>query len=173
MTDDVILVDEYDNEIGTMPKMEAHLKGKLHRAFSVFIFNAEGDLLLQQRAAHKYHSGSKWTNTCCSHPRPGEDTLTSAHRRLEEEMGMRCELKYGFSFTYHAIVDQSLSENEYDHVFFGITNELPVPDPEEAMSFRYVKMDVLAGDLIRHPAEYTEWLKICFGRVMELYHKIL
>src|SRR3954468_18060458 len=131
MTDDVILVDEYDNEIGTMPKMEAHLKGKLHRAFSVFIFNAEGDLLLQQRALDKYHSGGKWTNTCCSHPRPGEDTLTAANRRLREEMGMNAELSHAFSFTYQADLLDGLTENEFDHVYFGISDDAPVMNPEE------------------------------------------
>src|SRR3954451_2191269 len=131
MTDDVILVDEYDNEIGTMPKMEAHLKGKLHRAFSVFIFNAEGDLLLQQRAAHKYHSGGLWTNTCCSHPRPGEDTMDAAQRRLAQEMGLRCPLTHLFTTHYRAAVSRDLIEDEVVHVFGGRHDGEPDPDPHE------------------------------------------
>lgn len=169
MTERVILVDEQDNEIGTMQKMEAHLKGRLHRAFSVFIFNDKGELLLQQRALDKYHSGGKWTNTCCSHPRSGEDTLAAANRRLYEEMGMQCELKYGFSFTYQAIVNESLSENEYDHVYFGVSNDFPELNAEEVADFRYSTMDALKADIEKHPSEYTEWLKICFDKVMELY----
>lgn len=169
MTEQVILVDEQDNEIGTMQKMEAHLKGRLHRAFSVFIFNKNGELLLQQRALDKYHSGGKWTNTCCSHPRLGEDTLAAANRRLDEEMGMKCELKYGFSFMYQALVDESLSENEFDHVYFGISNDLPAPDAGEVAAFRYMTMDALKADIDNHPGEYTEWLKICFEKVMILY----
>ena len=102
LTENVILVDSYDNETGIMPKMEAHVKGLLHRAFSVFIFNSEGELLLQQRALDKYHSGGKWTNTCCSHPRLGEETIDAANRRLMEEMGMECDLQYGFNFIYKA-----------------------------------------------------------------------
>lgn len=169
MTEQVILVDEQDNEIGTMQKMEAHLKGRLHRAFSVFIFNDKGELLLQQRAVDKYHSGGKWTNTCCSHPRLGEDTLAAANRRLYEEMGMQCELKYGFSFMYQAVVNESLSENEYDHVYFGVSNDFPAPNAEEVSDFRYITMDSLKTDIDKHPNAYTEWLKICFDKVMELY----
>jgi isopentenyl-diphosphate delta-isomerase len=169
MTEQVILVDEQDNEIGTMQKMEAHLKGRLHRAFSVFIFNDKGELLLQQRAIDKYHSGGKWTNTCCSHPRLGEDNLAAANRRLYEEMGMKCELKYGFSFMYQAIVNESLSENEYDHVYFGVSNDFPVPNAEEVSDFRYITMDALKIDIDKHPNAYTEWLKICLDKVMELY----
>jgi isopentenyl-diphosphate delta-isomerase len=170
MTEQVILVDEQDNEIGAMQKMEAHLKGRLHRAFSVFIFNDKGELLLQQRAPGKYHSGGKWTNTCCSHPRLGEDTLAAANRRLDEEMGMQCELKYGFSFMYHAAVNESLSENEYDHVYFGVSNNFPVPNAEEVADFRYITMDALKADIGKRPNEYTEWLKICFDKVTELYN---
>lgn len=167
MTDDVILVDEQDNEIGSMQKMEAHLLGKLHRAFSVFIFNTKGELLLQQRAFDKYHSGGKWTNTCCSHPRVGEETLPAANRRLLEEMGMRCALKHGFSFTYKAVVNEGLSENEYDHVFFGTSDELPVLNPDEAADYRYVNLKALEKDIEEHPELYTAWLKICFGRVKQ------
>lgn len=169
----VILVDKNDSVIGTMPKMEAHLAGKLHRAFSVFVFNTSGELLLQRRAEDKYHSGGKWTNTCCSHPRLGEETLDAANRRLNEEMGMECKLQYGFSFTYHAELADGISENEYDHVFFGISNQLPDPNPEEVSEFRYVNMADLEKDIKVRPEIYTEWLKICFDRIIEYYNRYL
>ena len=171
MSDNVVLVDLEDNVIGTMQKMEAHVKGKLHRAFSVFIFNTKGELLLQQRALGKYHSGGKWTNTCCSHPRLGEDTLDAANRRLDEEMAMTCELKHVFSFVYCADMPEGISENEYDHVFFGVSDQLPCPDPEEVEGYRYVDMSVLKTEIESNPDNYTAWLKICFERVMDSYNK--
>ncbi|WP_285008552.1 isopentenyl-diphosphate Delta-isomerase [Pedobacter faecalis] len=171
MTEEVILVDEQDNAIGTMQKMEAHELGKLHRAFSVFVFNSRGELLLQQRALDKYHSGGKWTNTCCSHPRSGEDTIDAANRRLMEEMGLNTSLEHVFSFMYHAPVNERLSENEFDHVFFGVSDALPEPDADEVADYRYVMMDELAADLTDHPDRYTEWLKICFNRVTDHYRK--
>jgi isopentenyl-diphosphate delta-isomerase len=166
----VILVDNDDNAIGLMPKMQAHLEGKLHRAFSVFVFNSNGELLLQQRALDKYHSGGKWTNTCCSHPRLGETTLAAAHRRLEEEMGLSCELAYGFNFIYKADVQDGVLEHEFDHVYFGITNTLPNISPEEVASYQYLTMDNLAKDIKNQPNLYTEWLKICFDKVLIAYH---
>src|SRR6478752_808854 len=120
----VVLVDGLDNPIGTIDKMEAHSLGLLHRAFSVFIFNTKGELLLQQRALNKYHSAGKWTNTCCSHPKPAEETEQAANRRLMEEMGMQCELTYGFNFIYKTIFENELTEYEFDHVYFGISDEL-------------------------------------------------
>ena len=172
MTDDVILVDLEDNIIGTMQKMEAHEKGRLHRAFSVFIFNTKGELLLQQRAMDKYHSGGKWTNTCCSHPRYGEDTLDAAHRRLNEEMSLACDLQYEFSFVYCADMPEGIFENEFDHVFFGITNDLPDPDPAEVEAYRYINIDVLKQDIETNPDNYTAWLRICFDKVTERYKKL-
>lgn len=171
MNEDVILVDLNDEVLGTMPKMEAHLLGKLHRAFSVFIFNTKGELLLQQRAIDKYHSGGKWTNTCCSHPRLGEQNIDAAHRRLNEEMGMECELHYGFNFVYQADLTEDISEHEYDHVFFGVSDVLPIPEPVEVADFKYMSMESLAEDLLIAPEQYTEWLKICFDRVMNSYPK--
>jgi len=168
----VILVDADDNEIGTMQKMEAHVLGKLHRAFSVFIFNTKGELLLQQRAIDKYHSGGKWTNTCCSHPRMGETTLAAAHRRLKEEMGMECQLTYAFNFTYRADVMEGIYEHEYDHVYFGVTNTIPAPEPEEVSAYRYMNMKVLENELQINPELYTEWLKICFQLVKNCYKNI-
>jgi len=167
MMDEVILVDEQDNVIGNMEKMEAHVLGKLHRAFSVFIFNTKGELLLQQRAFGKYHSGGKWTNTCCSHPRPGENTLAAAQRRLMEEMGMQAELNYGFNFTYEALVNEGLYEHEYDHVFFGISDELPSLNEEEVADYKYLTLEELKKEISSYPERYTEWLKICFDKVME------
>jgi isopentenyl-diphosphate delta-isomerase len=173
MQENVILIDADDNIIGTMEKLEAHVQGKLHRAFSVFIFNTQGQLLLQQRARHKYHSGGKWTNTCCSHPRLGEDTLEAAHRRLNEEMGMQCELKQVFSFTYQAQMEDGITEHELDYVFFGVTNELPTPNPFEVAGYQYMALDKLASEINLNPEQYTQWLKICFGQVTEHYHKLV
>lgn len=170
--EEVILVDENDNPIGTMPKLEAHLKGELHRAFSVFIFNSSGALLLQQRALDKYHSAGKWTNTCCSHPRPGELTADAAKRRLKEEMGMECELRPVFSFAYRAEVENGLVENEYDHVYFGSSDTLPIPNPLEVADFKYISMEALELDLQNNKDTYTEWLKICFDQVMQQYRKM-
>lgn len=173
MNEQVILVDIDDNVLGTMEKMDAHVLGKLHRAFSVFIFNTSGELLLQQRALTKYHSGGKWTNTCCSHPRLGEETLDAANRRLLEEMGMKCDLQYAFNFTYKAELLDGIEEHEYDHVYFGISDELPVPDPEEVSAYKYLSMDVLSKDIKQNPNEYTEWLKICFKQVQESTKRLL
>ena len=171
MEENVILVDADDNEIGTMQKMEAHLLGKLHRAFSVFIFNTRGELLLQQRATDKYHSGGMWTNTCCSHPRQGEDTKEAAHRRLREEMGMECELNYVFNFTYQTSIAEGIYEHEFDHVYFGTSDVMPVPEPDEVSSFKYIDMKTLENELETNPALYSEWLKICFQQVKESYKK--
>ena len=157
----VILVDDNDIEVGVMEKIEAHLTGTMHRAISVFVFNEKGEYLLQQRAQQKYHSAGKWSNTCCSHPRPGEDLLDAAQRRLKEEMGMDCKLAFWFSFKYRAELDHGLVENEYDHVFMGISNDLPRPDPTEVSSFKYVNRVDLEKDLIRNPEHYSEWFKIC------------
>lgn len=172
MIENVILVDQYDNEIGIMPKMEAHLEGKLHRAFSVFIFNSRGELLLQQRALDKYHSGGKWTNTCCSHPRLGEETIVAAHRRLQEEMGMKCELHYGFNFIYQADFLDGIAEHEFDHVFFGLSDEQPIINTSEVAAYQYIKMEDLEQDINQNPDKYTAWLKICFSKVLESYLQI-
>ncbi len=169
----MILVDRDDQETGTMEKMEAHLQGRLHRAFSVFIFNKKGELLLQQRAAGKYHSGGKWTNTCCSHPRPGETNIDAAHRRLQEEMGMAAELNFAFSFIYRAVIQDDIIENEFDHVFFGITDELPVPNSDEVSAFKCITMPQLAAELKNNPGNYTTWLAICFDEVKAHYAQLI
>lgn len=165
----VILVDENDNPIGTMPKMEAHEKAMLHRAFSVFILNANDEVLLQQRANDKYHSAGLWTNTCCSHPHPGEDTLGAARRRLKEEMGMEADLQFVFKFMYKAPFDNLLTEHEIDHVFIGKTNQLPVINPEEVASYKYMKPEEIKLDMEQNPQLYTVWFRIIFN---EFYKEI-
>ncbi|RZK78537.1 MAG: isopentenyl-diphosphate Delta-isomerase [Pedobacter sp.] len=172
MDESVILVDLNDKVLGTMEKMEAHLLGKLHRAFSVFIFNTKGELLLQQRAFDKYHSAGKWTNTCCSHPRMGEENIDAANRRLLEEMGMVCKLRYAFNFTYKAAFEDGIEEYEYDHVYIGVSDELPVLNPDEVSDYRYMDMKSLADDIATHSDEYTEWLKICFDKVLLSHSKL-
>ncbi|MCW3120984.1 MAG: isopentenyl-diphosphate delta-isomerase, type 1 [Flavipsychrobacter sp.] len=157
----VILVDEQDAEVGIMEKMQAHKDGKLHRAISVFIFNSRNELLLQQRADGKYHSAGLWSNTCCSHPMPGEATAAAATRRLQEEMGMKCRLEKSFTFIYKAYLDHCLTEFEYDHVYMGITDEEPIPNPAEVAAWKYVDSNTLQADVLQHPEKYTEWLKIC------------
>jgi isopentenyl-diphosphate delta-isomerase len=160
----VILVDDKDVEVGVMEKMEAHLTGTLHRAISIFIFNKKGEFLIQQRAYEKYHSGGKWSNTCCSHPKPGEQSLDAANRRLKEEMGMNCKLTPWFSFTYRAELDNALVEHEYDHVFIGISDEQPKPHPAEVAAFKYISREELDADIHQNPGQYSEWFKLCFER---------
>lgn len=165
MEERVILVDQQDNEIGTMEKMEAHEKGLLHRAFSVFVFNDQGEMMLQQRALHKYHSGGLWTNTCCSHPRSGESVLEASHRRLQEEMGFDCELSKKFSFVYHAKLDNELTEHEYDHVVFGQFNDSPKINPDEVADWKFMSIEEVKADIQKQPKLYTEWFKIAFDEV--------
>ena len=158
----VVLVDEQDNEVGVMEKLQAHVEGKLHRAISVFIYNSKGEFLLQQRAAGKYHSANLWTNTSCSHPRPGETAHDAAVRRLYEEMGMKCELKEAFSFVYEAHLENDLTEYEFDHVFTGISDAIPAPDSSEVSAWKYISRGAIAADIKVNADHYTEWFKICF-----------
>lgn len=171
MIEQVILVNNDDDATGEMEKLQAHKLGRLHRAFSIFIFNSQGQLLLQKRQEGKYHSPGKWSNTCCGHPRPGENIFTAASRRLHEEMGLNCGIHYIFKFKYFARVSDALSEHEIDHVFFGVADDLPELNPQEACAFKYIPMDMLKLDLRERPAAYTEWLNICFNRVYSL-HKL-
>jgi isopentenyl-diphosphate delta-isomerase len=166
-TQEVILVNEQDEQIGTMEKMEAHRKAVLHRAFSVFIFNAKGEMLLQQRARHKYHSAGLWTNACCSHPSPGEETLVAANRRLIEEMGFSTPLEKMFSFTYKSEYDNGLTEHEFDHVFTGKFEGSIKPDPEEVQDYCFKSLDEIEGSLQSHPAKYTSWFHIAFPKLKE------
>ena len=165
--EEVVLVDRSDAPIGTMEKLEAHKQGLLHRAFSVFVFNSNRELMLQRRALHKYHSGGLWTNTCCSHPRPGELVEAAAHRRLEEEMGFDCTIDFAFHFIYEAHLDQNLVEHELDHVFTG-TYDGPVhPNPDEVAEVRFISMEQLHQELQTHPEQYTEWFKIAVPMLQE------
>jgi isopentenyl-diphosphate delta-isomerase len=170
--DSVILVDEDDNMLGTMEKMAAHTRSKLHRAISVFVFNTKGELLLQRRAQNKYHSAGKWSNTCCSHPRPGEKTKDAAKRRLKEEMGLECELDFVFRFVYHAELDNGLTEHECDHVYVGTSSVAPELNTQETDAFEYVRLERIKTDLADNPEKYTVWFNVCFERVMEYYNKI-
>lgn len=163
----VVLVDESDREIGVMEKMEAHEKALLHRAFSVFIFDTAGRMLLQRRALSKYHSGGLWTNTCCSHPGPGETVKAAAERRLSEELGFSTELKKAFDFIYRADFDNGLTEYEFDHVFTGVYNGEPVPNPEEVLEVCWMSMDEVRADLTARPDVYTEWFKIAFQAFLD------
>lgn len=161
----VVLVNERDEAIGTMGKMRAHQEGVLHRAFSIFLFDEQGRLLLQRRAPGKYHSAGLWTNTCCSHPRPSESLLDAAHRRLKEEMGIVAELVPRFSFIYHAALGNGLMEHELDHVLFGTYSGAVRPDPLEVGDWKYIHPDALETDLVTHPERYTVWLRACWARV--------
>jgi isopentenyl-diphosphate delta-isomerase len=162
----VVLVDEEDAEIGVMEKMEAHEKGVLHRAFSIFLFNDKGEMLLQRRALSKYHSPGLWTNTCCSHPMFGESLEAAADRRLREEMGMSCTMKKEFHFIYRADLDNDLIEHEFDHVFFGITNQSPNICEEEVCDWKWMSVYDVYIDVQLNPANYTEWFKIALPEVM-------
>jgi isopentenyl-diphosphate delta-isomerase len=163
----VILVNEKDEPIGLMNKMEAHEKAILHRAFSVFILNDNNEVMLQQRAQHKYHSPLLWTNTCCSHQRAGETNIQAGKRRLFEEMGFEVELKELFHFIYKAPFDNGLTEHELDHVMIGYSNNDPVINLEEVASWKWMKIEAIKEDMIQNPADYTVWFKIIFD---EFYH---
>jgi len=165
MKDDIILVDKNDNQIGTGEKMPVHIKGELHRAFSVFIFNNKNELMLQQRADEKYHCGGLWTNTCCSHPYPDEKTVDGAERRINEEMGFDCKLKEIFSFLYKTKFENGLTENEFDHVFVGDYNNDPVINLKEVKEWKWVSIENLENDIKDNPQNYTCWLKNCLGKV--------
>ncbi len=171
--EEVVLVDENDLETGTMEKIEAHKKGLLHRAFSVFIINNAGQLLLQRRNFGKYHSPGLWTNTCCSHPRPGENINIAAARRLKEEMGMICELQQLFSFIYKAEFENGLSEYELDHVLAGISDNEPAPDPDEVDGVKFFNMEYLSIDIENNPENYTVWFRIAYPRVKDKLKELL
>jgi isopentenyl-diphosphate delta-isomerase len=164
MVENVILVDEQDNEVGFMEKIEAHEKAALHRAFSVFVFNDNNELMLQQRAKDKYHSPLLWTNTCCSHQRKGESNIAAGKRRLQEEMGFSCELEEVFSFIYKAPFDNGLTEHELDHVMVGRFNGKPNINPEEVESYKWMTLEAVKEDIAANPKEYTAWFKIIFDK---------
>lgn len=163
----VILVDKNDEPIGLMNKLEAHEKAVLHRAFSVFILNYKNEVMLQQRAHHKYHSPLLWTNTCCSHQRAGETNIEAGKRRLQEEMGFTTELKELFHFIYKAPFDNGLTEHELDHVMIGYYNETPIINNDEVENWKWMKIEAIKEDMIQNPEIYTVWFKIIFD---EFYH---
>jgi isopentenyl-diphosphate delta-isomerase len=163
--EEVILVDESDQPVGAMEKIEAHRRALLHRAFSVFIFNSKGEMLLQQRAPEKYHSAGLWTNACCSHPRPGEDTREAAVRRLREELGFTTDLKKLFEFTYRSVYDNGLTEYEFDHVFTGRYDREIKPDRSEVSDFRYLPLGAIEAELLRAPETFTSWFHLAFPMI--------
>lgn len=163
----VILVNERDEQIGLMPKLEAHEKAQLHRAFSIFILNSKNEVMLQQRASQKYHSPLLWTNTCCSHQREGESNIQAGNRRLMEEMGFSTELKELFHFIYKAPFDNGLTEHELDHVMVGYFDGEPEINPEEVENWKWMDIDAIKDDMQIHPEKYTVWFKIIFD---EFYH---
>ena len=165
MSQQVILVNDQDEAIGTMEKMEAHQKGLLHRAFSVFIFNSKGEILLQQRAQDKYHSAGLWTNTCCSHPQPGENIIESAQKRLGEEMGFTTSLTKVFDFTYRASFENGLIEHEFDHVFTGEYDGEVNYNPIEVMNFSYRSLDEIMRSMQTEPEIYTAWFRLAYPRI--------
>lgn len=168
----VILVNEKDEQIGLMPKMEAHEKALLHRAFSVFVFNKQNELMLQQRAAHKYHSPLLWANTCCSHQREGESNIEAGKRRLQEEMGFVTDLEDTISFIYNAPFDNGLTEHEFDHVIIGNYEDTPNINPDEVADWKWMPLEDVKKDMLEHPAIYTEWFKIIFDKFYEHLNRV-
>ncbi|NMG28321.1 isopentenyl-diphosphate Delta-isomerase [Aromatoleum evansii] len=166
MEDQVILVDRHDCEVGFTGKMAAHRRGELHRAISIFVFDSDGQVMLQRRALAKYHSGGLWSNTCCSHPRPGEANAVAARRRLEEEMGIDCELQEAFGFVYCADLGNGLIEHEFDHVFFGQYDGGPILNPHEADDWKWTPLAELTTDVRKRPEAYSYWLAACLDRVV-------
>ena len=165
MVDYVVLVNKKDQEIGTMEKIEAHQKGLLHRAFSVFIFNSKGEMLIHRRALGKYHSPGLWTNTCCSHPRPNETVLDAANRRLDEEMGMGESLSEVISFIYHHKFDNGLVEHEFDHILTGISDALPSINEDEVDSYKYIEIEELEQSMKQNPDDYSIWFKLAYPKL--------
>lgn len=161
----VILVNGHDEPMGEMDKLEAHEKGLLHRAFSIFIFNKNGEMLLQQRALDKYHSGGLWTNACCSHPMPGEETMVAAQRRLREEMGFDTVLELAFNFTYKTEFDNGLTEHEVDHVFTGLYDGVVTPNKAEVNSYSFQQVSSIKASIEAEPHLYTSWFKIAFPKL--------
>lgn len=172
----VVLVNEEDVTLGVMDKLLAHQRGFLHRAFSIFVFNDNNELLLQQRASHKYHGGDLWTNTCCSHPQFGEDVKRSALERLQDEMGMQCELFFSHKFIYKAEVEHDLIEHELDYVYIGYSNAIPHLNHDEVKSYKWCSIEEVLESIEKHPEQFTYWFKEAFPMViyyMELENKLL
>lgn len=168
--EEVVLIDGDNRVIGRAEKLRAHLEGRLHRAFSVFVFDDRGALLLQRRALGKYHSGGRWSNTCCGHPRPDEGTQAAAERRLEEEMGFRCALRPAFEFRYRARVGPLLHEHEHDTIFVGTHTGTPAPDPGEVAEWRYAPLDQVRSELRQRPNRFTVWLRLLLAERLGALH---
>lgn len=165
MGNDIILVDKNDKQTGTGEKIEVHRQGLLHRAFSIFVWNQKGQLMMQQRAKTKYHTPGLWSNTCCSHPKPGEDIIEAAHRRLQQEMGFTCPLNDEFSIIYYSRFSNNLIEHEYDHVIFGYYNHEPVINPSEVHHWKWISVSDLVRDAELNPHYYTVWFRIILERL--------
>ncbi len=172
MSDSVILVDENDEELGIMEKLDAHRKGALHRAFSIFIFNSKGEMLLQKRSSKKYHTANLWSNACCSHPQLDEEINTSLQRKLNQEMGFTCALNYAFRFTYRSELDNGLIEYEIDHIYVGKSDTIPKPNPDEVCDWKYSAPAIIAQDMQRDPSKFTPWFKMLFEPVMEHFRLV-
>ncbi|AHF77728.1 Isopentenyl-diphosphate delta-isomerase [Sodalis praecaptivus] len=170
---EVILVDERDRAVGTMEKLQAHREGALHRAVTVYLFNPDGQLLLQQRAREKYHCGGLWSNTCCGHPMPAEESAAAARRRLYEEMGMRVALTPVLQLRYRLPLPNGLIEHEYGHVFFGVTPLAPTPDPDEAMAWRWQTMPSVVAQLASEPEVFTPWFRLTMEKIPAQYAAFL
>lgn len=162
----VVVVDSNDLALGEMDKTEAHQRGILHRAFSLFIFNDKNEMLLHQRADNKYHGAGLWTNACCSHPQWDENVKESAVERLNYEMGLHCDIQKAFSFVYHTSVENGLIEHEYDHIFIGFTNAEPKPNPCEVKAYKWLKPEFITADIEHHPEHYTYWFKSALPKVI-------
>ena len=167
----VVLVDKSGNQIGLMPKLEAHQKGILHRAFSIFLFNSKNQILLQKRSLIKYHSAGLWTNTCCSHPRDGEDIIDAGKRRLYEEMGIKTELKKEFAFTYKAVLENGLTEHEFDHVLIGNFNGTPILNKDEVEDWKWMSLEEIEKDINENQEDYTVWFVIAFDYFYKNFKK--
>ena len=172
MCEEVILVDSSNSEIGTMEKMEAHKKGELHRAFSIFVFNDKGEMLIHQRADEKYHCGGLWTNAVCSHPRPGEKQIDALTRKMDQEMGFYSEVEKVFDFKYRAELENGLIEHEYDEVYFAIYNGDFNPNPEEVKAYRFALIEDIRREIAEKPELFTPWFKMIFEQ-MSLYFNSL
>jgi isopentenyl-diphosphate delta-isomerase len=169
ISDFIILVDRHDNVVGFEEKELVHRNNLLHRAFSIFLFNSKGEILLQKRAKSKYHSGGLWTNACCSHPRKDESVIIASKRRLKEELGMECDLKEIFSFYYNHNFNNVLFENEFDHVFTGVTDQVPHPDPEEVEDWKWMNPGLLYTEIYEKPELYTYWFRLSVKKVMNFH----
>ncbi len=170
---EVVLVNEQDRPVGTMEKLQAHREGLLHRAITVYLFNPQGELLLQRRAIEKYHCGGLWSNTCCGHPVPNEQTPAAARRRLFEEMGLHCVLTPIFDLQYYLPLSNGLVEHEFDHVYFGITSQIPKLNPVEAMDYRYLSLSQVQEDILRQPSRYTPWFLLTMAAIPDYYYEFM